>query len=214
MSDLRLNSIAGAVLASVLGVMGLGVLGEEVLHPHYPETPGYLPEVDLSANAGGAPAAPEGPPDFGLLFADEAQLTSLVSQGERVKGVCVSCHSFDPGGANGTGPALHGVFGRAAGAHPGYAYSEALVAYGQVWSYESLDAYLTSPARAIPGNKMAFAGIRDTEDRVALIAYLRSLTPNPPPLPAPLPQAAPAEAAEGAAEGAAGEPTPAAPAPG
>ena len=74
MSDLRNNSILGALLASVLGVMGVGVLAEGVIHPNYPETPGYLPEVSLET--GGGPAGPAGPPDFGRLFADEAQLTA------------------------------------------------------------------------------------------------------------------------------------------
>ncbi|MGE0829621.1 MAG: cytochrome c family protein, partial [Hyphomonadaceae bacterium] len=35
--------------------------------------------------------------------------------------------------------------------------------------------------------KMAFAGMRNPDDRVALIAYLRSITSNPPALPPPLP---------------------------
>jgi cytochrome c len=42
---------------------------------------------------------------------------------------------------------------------------------------------------------MAFAGIHNDNDRVAAIAYLRSISPNNVPLPAPLPQAAPAAAA-------------------
>src|SRR5262245_29093856 len=123
MSDLKFNSVAGAVLASVLGVMGVGVLADSVFHPHYPEKAGYLPEVDLTAATGGGAAAPELPPDFGTLFADPAKLTELVARGERVHGVCISCHTFDAGGANGTGPNLHDVFGRHAGVHPGFTYS-------------------------------------------------------------------------------------------
>jgi cytochrome c len=36
---------------------------------------------------------------------------------------------------------------------------------------------------------MAFAGLRNDIDRVAMIAYLRSISPNNVPLPAPLPEA-------------------------
>lgn len=203
MSDLKFNSIAGAVLASVLGVMGVGTLADTVFHPHYPEKAGFLPEADLTIGGGGGPAAPDLPPDFGVLFADPAGYAELVARGERVHAVCVSCHTFDQGGANGTGPNLHAVFGSTAGTHAGYSYSEAMGGYGQQWNYETLNNYLRSPSQAVRGNKMAFAGIRNTEDRVAVIAFLRSISPNNVPLPAPLPppaEAAPAEAGATPAE--------------
>lgn len=198
MSDLRNNSIIGAVLGAVLGAMGIGVLAETVIHPDYPDTPGWAPEVDLSASAGGGPAEPVGPPDFGRLFADPAVLAEAVGRGERVLAQCRSCHTFEAGGANGIGPNLHDVFGRAVGSHGGYEYSEAMAGHGGAWDYLALDAFLTSPASNIRGTKMAFAGLRNAEDRVGMIAYLRSISPNNVPLPAPLPEAAPA-AAEAAA---------------
>ena len=209
MSDLRNNSIIGAVLASVLGVMGVGVLADSLVHPNYPETPGYLPEVVLDT---GGPAAPVGPPDFGVLFADATGLAELVTRGERVHAQCVSCHTFDAGGANGIGPNLHDAFGRGVGSHAGYAYSEAMAGHGGAWDYLALNDFLTSPASNIRGTKMAFAGIRNDQDRVALIAYLRSISPNNVPLPAPLPVAAPPEAAPVEGEAApADAPAPAAP---
>lgn len=193
MSDLRNNSIIGAVLGSVLGVMGVGVLAETLVHPNYPDTPGYLPEVVLET--AGGPAAPSGPPDFGRLFSDPARLAELVARGERVRAQCVSCHTFDADGANGIGPNMHDAFGRAVATHGGYDYSEAMAAHGGAWDYLALDAYLISPATNVRGTKMAFAGIRNDEDRVAMIAYLRSISPNNVALPAPLPEAAPAEPA-------------------
>jgi cytochrome c len=196
MSDLRVNSIAGAVLASVLGVMGVGVLADQLVHPNYPEKAGFLPEVTL--DSGGGPATPSGPPDFGRLFADEAQLTALVTRGERVMAQCRSCHTFDAGGANGIGPNMHDVFGRAVASHGGYEYSPAMQEHGGSWDYLALNDFLRSPAQNVRGTKMAFAGLRNDEERVAMIAYLRSISPNNLPLPAPLPEAAPAEG-EGAA---------------
>lgn len=222
MSDLKFNSVAGAILASVLGVMGVGTLADTVFHPHYPEKAGYLPDADLSTGGGG-PAAEEGPPDFGTLFADPARYAELVARGERVHGVCKSCHTFEAGGPNGTGPNLHDVFGRTAASHGGFAFSDAMRAYGQQWNYETLNQFLTSPSSTVRGTKMAFAGVRNTEDRVALIAYLRSISPTQLPLPAPLPAPAPAPAegappAEGASAAPAGvdqappaEPTPGSP---
>jgi cytochrome c len=214
MSDLRVNSIAGAVLASVLGVMGVGVAADTIIHPNYPEKAGYLPEVSLET--GGGPAAPSGPPDFGRLFADPAQLTALVTRGERVMAQCRSCHTFDAGGANGIGPNLHDAFGRGVASHAGFEYSEPMQAHGGAWDYIALNDFLRSPAQNVRGTKMAFAGLRNDEERVAMIAYLRSISPNNVALPAPLPEAAPAEEGAAPAEGEAPAPegaTPAAPAP-
>jgi cytochrome c len=212
MSDLRLNSILGATLASVLGVMVIGVAADAIVHPNYPEKAGYLPEI-AEEISGGGPAAPAGPPDFGRLFADPAQLQELVARGERVRAQCVSCHTFEPGGANGIGPNLADAFGRAVASHAGFDYSDPMEAHGGAWDYLALNDFLRSPAAEVRGTKMAFAGLRNDQDRVAMIAYLRSISPNSVPLPAPLPEAAPAE--EGGAPSETTEtPAEAAPAPG
>lgn len=211
MSDLRFNSIAGAALAAVLGVMGLGVAADTLIHPNYPEKPGFMPDVDPAAltgegGAGGAAEAPR-PPDFGLVFADAAQLADNVARGERLTAQCTSCHTFEAGGPNRIGPNLHDAFGRVAASHAGFDYSEAMRGFGETWDYDTLDAFLTSPAGTVRGTKMAFAGIRRPEDRMAVIAYLRSISPHDIPLPPPLP----AETAE-AAPAAEGEPPAATPA--
>lgn len=207
MSNLRMNSILGAGLAAVLGVMLVGVGAETLVHSNYPEKAAFLPEVALEGPTAEGPA---GPPDFGRLFADEAGLADLIARGERVHAQCVSCHTFDAGGANGIGPNLHDVFGRAAASHGGFAFSEAMQAHGGSWDYLALNEFLTSPATAVRGTKMAFAGLRNDQDRVAIIAYLRSISPNNVPLPAPLPEAAPAvaEGETAPAEGAAPAATP------
>lgn len=192
MSDLRMNSIFGALLASVLGVMVAGVGADAVVQNHYPETPGYLPEV-AAVSSGGAAEAPAGPPDFGRLFADEAGLADLVARGERSVSQCMACHTFDAGGRNGTGPNLFDVFGRAIGSHTGYTYTDGMMAMNASWDYMHLNDFLRSPGSFVPGTRMTFAGIRNDRDRVAVIAYLRSISPNQLPLPAPLPEAAPAE---------------------
>ncbi len=196
MSDLRLNSVLGAVLASLLGAMVVGVGASAVVHNTYPEQPGFLPEVAEASTGGGGPAAPAGPPDFGRLFADEAQLTELVARGERVSSQCASCHNFDAGGPSGTGPNLHDVFGRQAGSHAGFTFSEAIQGVGGAWDYLRLNDFLRTPSAFAPGTRMTFVGLRKDSDRIALIAYLRSISPNQVPLPAPLPEAvAPAEEA-------------------
>lgn len=207
MSDLRNNSILGAGLAAVLGVMLVGIGAETLVHPNYPEKAAYLPDVVIES--GGGPAAPAGPPDFGRLFADPAGLQELITRGERVHAQCVSCHNFDAGGPNAIGPNLHDVFGRPVASHAGFEYSEAMHGHGGSWDYLALNEFLTSPSTVVRGTKMAFAGIRNDQDRTALIAFLRSISPNNVPLPAPLPEAAAPEGDAAATTTEAAAPAPA-----
>ena len=191
--NLRNNMIAGATLASCLGVLGLMTVGDGLYASHYPEKPGYAPVVEAAPAPDAVAAAPK-PIDWGALFGDPASLTSLVAQGEKVHAQCVSCHTFEQGGANGTGPNLYDVVNRVSGTHAGFAYSEVMAAHAKPWTYDELSSFIASPSGYMRGTKMAYAGIRKESDRVALIAYLRSLSASPAPIPAPLPAEAPAEA--------------------
>lgn len=96
--------------------------------------------------------------------------------GERLAMQCRACHSFAPGGPNLSGPSLHGFFGRPVGSSPGYPYSPALRDADFIWTPEALDAWLAQPATFLPGNRMAYAGLRDQTDRDAVIAALLRLT--------------------------------------
>ena len=51
------------------------------------------------------------------------------------------------------------------------------------WDYDHLNHFLTSPKAYAPGTKMTFAGISKDSDRANVIAYLRTLADEPPPLP-------------------------------
>lgn len=93
---------------------------------------------------------------------------------------CRACHDIGPNAANKVGPALNGVFGRTAAAHPGFNYSDAMKTAGArrlVWNDETLNGYLESPGTYLPKNKMAFKGITDEAERADLIAYLKTLKP-------------------------------------
>lgn len=87
-------------------------------------------------------------------------------------GQCNSCHSINPGGRDKQGPSLHGVIGRQAGAVEGFAYSQALQDADFTWDAAHLDHWLENPRTFLPGNRMAFAGVRDETKRRDLIAYL------------------------------------------
>ena len=54
---------------------------------------------------------------------------------------------------------------------------------GGDWNWENLATYLHDPRNAVPGNKMAFAGLPDDNDLADMLAYLRKLNDAPPALP-------------------------------
>ncbi len=78
---------------------------------------------------------------------------------------------------------MWGLVGRPIGSHAGFNYSEAVKTKGGEWTYDHLANYVHDPKSYIPGNKMAFAGVKDNADLADLLAYLRTLSDNPAPLP-------------------------------
>lgn len=205
MGELGLNKIMGAAFATALVILGLqtltgGVFGAgghhgghkaESLNQWAEETfPGYHPEIK-EAVAGGPPVEEKFDLGLGLATAD-------LARGERsMGGKCVSCHSWQEGGANGTGPALYGVVGRDIGGASGFGYSRAFEAYEGNWTYEELDGFLKNPKQYIKGTNMTYAGVKNDAERASIIAYLASLQPNPPSFPEPLETAATEDAVEG-----------------
>jgi len=106
-------------------------------------------------------------------------------EGQALAARCSGCHRFEAGVAPLIGPNLFDVIGMPVGRAAGFNYSPALRALnaeGATWTYGRLDAFLESPATAIPGTRMGFAGIGDPDQRAAIIAYLRMLSPEPPPV--------------------------------
>lgn len=93
--------------------------------------------------------------------------------GEKQFARCTSCHSVTPSSRNKPGPNLHGIIGKKAGtADQRYAYSAALKSSGLTWSTEQIERFLSAPAKAVPGNKMTFAGIANPQTRANIAAYL------------------------------------------
>lgn len=104
---------------------------------------------------------------------------ALVEAGAKVFRKCAACHKVGEDAKNGTGPALTGIFGKAAGTVEGFRYSQPMVdagAGGLVWTAETLDAFLADPKAAVPKNKMAFGGLKKEDERAALTAYLQSFS--------------------------------------
>ncbi len=133
------------------------------------------------AAAAAAPAGTEEEPPIDELL---ATADPKRGQADTLKYACIACHTFNEGGKAGVGPNLYGVVGGPHAHMPGFAYSEALKSKQGPWTYEELNKWLTRPSAYAPGTKMLLAGVPDPKDRADLIAYLRSLSPNPEPLPA------------------------------
>jgi cytochrome c2 len=109
----------------------------------------------------------------------EAKPVAAASGGDAENGAklfaqCKICHAVEPS-KNGLGPSLHGVVGRKAAALAGFNYSPAMKASGLTWSDAELNDYLRAPMKAVPGTKMAFAGIANDKNRADVIAYLDTL---------------------------------------
>ncbi|MEM6490491.1 MAG: cytochrome c family protein [Pseudomonadota bacterium] len=107
-----------------------------------------------------------------------------IAAGEQVSRACAACHNFVEGGANKVGPNLWAIVGAPIGAVPEFRYSSALSDLGGEWTYEALNAWLYNPRAFAAGTSMAYRGVKDTQDRANLVAYLRSLAASPVPLPA------------------------------
>jgi len=151
-----------------------------------------------SATTGQSPAQPP---------SNAMPTTGDASAGRLVFRKCQACHSIEAG-KNMLGPSLAGVIGRKAGAEAGYNYSPAMKSADIVWSPQTLDQYLTDPAKVVPGNKMPFPGLKTDHDRADVIAYLAASTgggqpaaaQQPSPVAAaPAPPPAPSQAAQGTA---------------
>lgn len=106
-----------------------------------------------------------------LLVAPRPGAAADAAAGQAIFNRCKICHSLEAG-KNMVGPSLHGLFGRKAGTADDYAYSEAMQKSGVVWDDDTLTKYLRSPREFIPGDKMAFPGIKDDKQIEDLLAYL------------------------------------------
>lgn len=176
-NGLEFNKIAAAVLLAGIIAMVSGIVSEGLYAggegEHGSEQKrGYTIAGAENATPSGTPAAAEEKPvDIAPLMAK-----ADIKAGEALIKKCTSCHSFDKGGKNGVGPNQWGLVGSHF-AHSGdYSYSPAIMAMkDKKWTAQELSDFLANPKKAIPNNKMSFAGISNPQDRANLIAYLSTL---------------------------------------
>jgi cytochrome c len=201
MNSFEWNKIIGAVLGSLIFIFVIRTVAENVYETEKPEKAGYVVEGVTEDSAGPATAsAPEEMPDWGTVLA-----SADVAAGKTTAGRCLQCHTLNKGEPNKIGPNIFGVVNDARGeGHNGFSFSSAMKAKGGTWTYDELFKFLKSPGAYINGTKMSFAGLRNAQDRINVIAYLRTDSDSPAPIPPPAPKkdVAPAAAPAGPADAA------------
>ncbi len=180
--ELKWNKVFGAVLATGLAILALRQVVDMGLVSKPPTKPGYTIAIQEQAAEGGGEVA-DTLPDWGTVLP-----TADVAAGATISTKCQSCHNFAQGGPNLTGPNLWGVEGRDPGTHAGFAYSAGMIAQGKAhpqWTYDELYKFLAGPQAYVGGTKMSFVGLKKREDRINIIAWLRTAEGGTLPVPAP-----------------------------
>lgn len=182
MDSFEFTKIAGGVLMALLLIF-LPKTFIDLAHHHGPVEGGYTlpaPSETAAAPAAGGEAAPAA---FDPAKVAAAIATAKPENGAAAFKKCLACHTAEKGAASKAGPNLWGVLGRPHGSFPGFGYSEAMKSKGGDWTYSDLASFLHKPKAFVPGTKMVFAGVADSAELADLIAYIRTLSDNPPPLP-------------------------------
>ena len=185
MDSWTFNKIAGAVLGTIILVLVINFTTEAVFDVEKPTKEAYHVEgVVETASTGGASATPaaEVIPDWGTVLPK-----ADVAAGKDIATRCQQCHDISKGGPNKIGPELWNVIGRNRATEPGFSYSSAMGADHNPWTYDKIFQFTHQPQAYVPGTKMSFAGLRSADDRINVIAYLRTQEDSPAPIPAPAP---------------------------
>jgi len=175
---MRLLPVATLITAAMLtAACGGGDKPAEAPAAEAPAAEAPAAEAPAAEAPAAEAAAPEAPaaeaaaaPAAGVTL---ASLTGDAAKGEKVFAQCKACHVAEAG-KNRVGPSLWAVVGRTAGTVPGFNYSKANKESGVTWSEDVLFTYLEAPAKFMPGTRMAFAGLKNPQDRADVIAYLKT----------------------------------------
>ena len=102
----------------------------------------------------------------------------LVKEGEKVFKKCKACHRIGDNAKHGTGPHLNNIYGRIAGNLSDFKkYSKSIKTAGEdglIWTSDTLSSYIENPKKYLKGTKMNFKGLKKSDDRSALLEYLRT----------------------------------------
>ena len=149
-------------------------------------------QAELDAKPEVAEAAPEEEPQSDTVEVASTGSLGDAAKGEEVFKKCQACHQLGQGAEDRVGPHLNGIFGRRAGAHADFNYSNDMVMMGKdglTWTLATLDAYLENPKALVSRTRMNFAGLKKPQDRADILAYLRVYSDDPQNIPEAAPTA-------------------------
>lgn len=109
-----------------------------------------------------------------VMFAPQVQAGDAAA-GQKVFNKCRACHVADKE-TNRVGPHLVGIIGRKAASVDGFKYSDGMKGAGDkglVWTEENITKYMKDPKDFVPGNRMAFVGLKSDKEIEDLIAFLK-----------------------------------------
>ena len=169
-----MNKIIVSIVFAVILIIGINKIADSICYVKKPEKSAYQVE---SVTTVASTSASETNSETGSIM---VLFTSVsAAEGAKVFSKCKACHSINKNGGNKIGPALWGVLGRKAGSLTDYKYSKAMATYGNSWTFEEIDGFLTKPKEWVKGTKMSYAGLKNPKDRAALILYMNQNTDNP-----------------------------------
>ena len=175
-----MNKIIVSIVLAIILVLGINKITDAIFYVEKPEKSAYqVVDITTIASSETAETSSENTESVNImtLFA-----STSAADGKKIFKKCVACHSIAKGGGNKIGPALWGVLGRQAGSISDYKYSKAMLAYGKSWSFEEINGFLIKPKDWIKGTKMSFAGLKNANDRAAIILYMNENTDSSLPL--------------------------------
>jgi len=106
------------------------------------------------------------------LAVSTAAFAADTEHGKLLFQACAACHTDRP---DAIGPSLKGIVGRKAAVLEDYRYSNPMKRANLVWDDANLRAYIADPQAKVPGNRMPFGGVQDTNNIDDIIAYLKTL---------------------------------------
>jgi cytochrome c len=164
-----MNKYFAALLIALIVVKLSDLASESIMHKTVLEKPGYI--VAGVEKESMAPVAQEEKAEpISALMA-----SASIENGKKIAQRCVQCHGLDKGDPHKLGPNLWAVVNSKLASKDGYSYSEGMKAKKREWSIENLNLYLYNPKSFVPGTKMVFVGMKNTQERADLISFLSSL---------------------------------------